>query len=170
MRRIVAASLLMAAIAVPEAARAVEPIGDPVEVTFEALPCAAVCADWLAFLNCDIECKDPDIYFQACDAPFPLWGYDDVAITAPENARVLMFESRPTVNWDTFICAPDGEELAVGPDCPPYECDPPGSGRVPIAAPESLTILVRPGERLVLRAYNWLDAFPLTGTYTFFSA
>jgi hypothetical protein len=127
-------------------------------VQWEALPCAVACSYWI------------DNGFTPCSQPFPPGTYDDV-LTVPAPARdagkivVLQASIDPTIDWDLFLCSPGGDEKA-------YACG--GGAECSTAGPvcyygchEDVSAPVAAGEQMVLRAYNWSDAFPATGAYWF---
>jgi len=156
------------------------------EVTFTApIPCTVVCPYWLDMTNTDVDGNgSEDIWFQACgnpsgtadaleDAPKPIQRgtvYDDVLVgPAPEGAAVLIFDSTPAVDWDTFICSLDGEELANGANILGEHCGGPlgPQNPVPTGCRERAVTLAAQGVEYILRAYNWSDPLPLRARYCF---
>jgi len=153
------------------------------EVTFTApIPCSVVCPYWVDTLNQDADGDgNEDIAFSACGNPGGADGsigmtpelvregsiFDDELVgSAPPGALVLIFHSTPAVDWDTFICSTDGEELAAGANSLGEPCTfvaPP----FPTGCPEWAVTGVEGGEQYVLRAYNWSDPLPLLARYCF---
>lgn len=149
-------------------------------VTFNkaVLSCAVSCAYWTDAANADIDGNgEPDIYFQACDAPFPTGAYEDKTVAvatygggAPVNATLFLFAIYPLSDWDSFICEPGtGEELAIGANILGELCDNllGQNSPVPFGCREFSLIKVKPTDSLILRVYNWSDipgpVVPLTG-------
>ncbi|HVL32996.1 MAG TPA: hypothetical protein VM600_05380 [Actinomycetota bacterium] len=129
-----------------------------------ALPCATLCANW------DV----PEAAgYSPCGNPFPAESYRDVLTEpAPDGGagwtimRVAIF---PEVDWDLYVCSyPEYELLATGANLlAQYACKGlAGRKEVPIGCEEQADVLATPGERYVIRAYNWSDNAPLPGRYT----
>lgn len=132
----------------------------PKSVTFEALvPCTVVCSYWLPDPPDRIPFVAGDGAPYACNSPFPEGSYDQITVTAPARATLLRIDAFPVVDWDVYVCTPSGGLVAEGAtaavDCP-YGCK------------ESISALVKPGKKYVIRAYNWSDYEPLPAKYWFY--
>jgi len=155
------------------------------DITFTApIPCSVACPHWLDVANTDIGGNgQEDVFFSACGNPdgtadqlddvngLPYEEgtiYDDVLVgPRPEDALVLIVDTKPTVDWDSFICA-NGVEMS-GHGCQ-LGCDPECFGPVDlIGCGERAVTSVVSGRIYTLRAYNWLDLSPLRGRYCFSS-
>ncbi|MFA5891277.1 MAG: hypothetical protein WDA27_10090 [Actinomycetota bacterium] len=143
----------------------------PIPVTFDgATPCGPACAYWPATTEAG---------FKACENPFPPGSYVDIltdrAPAPPAGKKViLILETFPQIDWDTFICgvlsngSHNGGELARGVNLIPGNCDNllgPESP-VPLGCEERAMTPATPGARYVLRAYNWSDVAPCPGRYS----
>jgi len=158
------------------------------EVTFTApIPCVVTCPYWLDTANTDIDGNgSEDIAFSSCGNPRGTADYlsvvpgvphqkgvtyDDVLVgPRPEGAILLIFESSPLLDWDTFICSLDGAELWAGvPLFPGCDSWIPGGEHLFLGCAERHVITVPAGVQYILRAYNWSDPLPLQGRYCFSS-
>lgn len=129
-----------------------------------ALPCAIVCSYWV------------DNGFAACENPFPPGSYVDhvtVPAPAPQPTKVMVLEATldQQVDWDHFLCSAPApsRELASGADILGEPCDyhyPPYSLCVADVHEDSSTPVVE-GQRVIFRAYNWVDALDARGQYWF---
>lgn len=188
MRRVAALVFVCTAIMMPAAADTDEQLNVWQPVTFTApVPCSMVCPYWLDTANHDADGDGAEeIAFSACGNPGGTGGsadaipgayqegtiYDDVTVgPGPDEATVLIFESFPAVDWDTFICSIEGVELAAGSNhLNPDTCtDPLGPySPIPTGCSEQAVINVRTeGSSYILRAYNWSDVMPLEGRFCF---
>lgn len=179
MKRILWAALLAAvigsglpAISTASAHAGQHPVTFPVA---ETIPCGpGMGADVCAY-----NLPANELGFKACENPFPPGSYYDIvtepAPIAPTGKRViLVFESFPQIDWDTFICGRlsdgtnNGGEIARGANALAEPCDNllgPGS-MAPIGCVEKAQAPAKTGERYVLRAYNYSDIADLLGRYT----
>lgn len=133
------------------------------EVTFEGLPCAVACASWV------------DEGFFPCENPFPPGSYDDALTTpapTPDPGRFVILTGTidPELDWDVYFCEsePPYRELAQGANLDQQRCDTLGqNSAIPLGCHEDMSIPVRAGQTVIMRAYNWSDALPATGHYWF---
>lgn len=199
MRRAALVAVCIALVSLPAQAglRALPMASDPTPeqldswqaVTFRApAPCSFVCPYWVNTLNHDVDGDGAEeIAFGACDNPGGTGGtigavpgafqrgtiYDDVVVgPAPEGTQLLIFESFPAVDWDTFICSTDGRELAAGGNhLDPTTCRSPlgPTDPIPTGCMETAITQALPGATYILRAYNWSDPLPLEARYCFSS-
>lgn len=156
--------VLTMAVASPSGAHTY-PGATPVE--WEALPCAVACSYWI------------NNGFTPCSNPFPPGSFDDVR-TAPaperEEGKVIVLEATldPVVDWDLFLCVgnPPTDQTCTTGECVTIigePCDTPlGPNHiVPAGCHEDASTPVSPGQTVILRAYNWSDPLPATGSYWF---
>ncbi len=102
--------------------------------------------------------------------------WDDIRVTVPDEVtgvapNLLRFQIRPEVDHDAYIC------LVVHPGTPDeyyelYACICNAIGEpcryeapVGLGCQQTGTVVVQPGQVLVLRAYNWLDVEDCEGSY-----
>jgi len=150
MRKALMIGILGAAVVLaPSVAGARASIGSSKGVTFSArVPCGVLCAYQVA------DGVAPS-KIQTCAHPFPAGSYSDVVVTAPRGATGLLFEGRPTGDWDYFVC--DGARNLSGSSASV------GS----VGATEVAFVPVRPGHRYTIRGYNFSDVFPSVGSVRF---
>ena len=177
MRKLVLGIVGLAMVAGLGPAGANHPLGQWHEFTLgpAPVPCMVYCAYWLDSANTDVDGDGTeDIYFAACGAPFPEGSYADLVVTAPANARLLEFQISPPLDWDSFICSKptqgnNGALLGSGAHAVGDTCDgiigpddPTGTG-----CSETVVISAVPGQRYVLRGYNWQDVPEIPARYRF---
>ncbi|HVL33385.1 MAG TPA: hypothetical protein VM600_07375 [Actinomycetota bacterium] len=113
--------------------------------------------------------------YKACENPFPPGSWIDkvteAAPTPPSGKKViLVFESSPMLDWDTWICANTSArtQLAQGANIFGENCDnivgP--DNPLPIGCQEKAQAPATPGRTYILRAYNYSDIADLHGKYT----
>ena len=159
MKRFALCLAILTAFALPAHAHDI----DGTEVVFDgAIPCSIVCAYWL------------DNGFLPCENPFPPGSYvdhiTDPAPTAPAG-KITLFEATldPTVDWDSFFCRNDETRAELGPIiciCDP-QCTLEVGGVLIAGCHEDFGWVLAAGESVIFRAYNWSDALPATGEYSF---
>ncbi|HVL33384.1 MAG TPA: hypothetical protein VM600_07370 [Actinomycetota bacterium] len=136
-------------------------------VTFQgAIPCGAVCAYW----------DGPEAAgYKACENPFPPGSWVDIkteAAPSPPSGKkvILVLEIFPQVDWDSYICANTSArtELARGTNILGENCDNLAGpdNPVPVGCQEKAQAPAVAGRTYILRAYNWSDAAPSPGKYT----
>ena len=171
MNRCVVLVLLAAAVQVP--ARATEPIASQELIFHATASCAVACSYYL-------DVTGGGEIFDACAHPFPEVAYDDIVVTAPQGANLMVVEIRPKLDWDLFICEVDdtanhngvpNEHLGVGCSClgGPDQCQGPLGPGDPtgLGCREKANVLVSPGTLYTLRAYAWADVNDCPGTVRF---
>lgn len=172
MRRLLLAAAVAAVFVGTQQPLPAAPPPPPTPVKFDgAVPCGTLCAYWTG---------PSDAGFKACENPFPAGSWVDIVtppappVPAGKNKVLLLLETFPQVDWDTFICGRlsngtnNGGELARGVNLVGENCDnllgP--ENPAPIGCEERAMAPVTSGSRYVLRAYNWLDPAPLPGRYS----
>jgi hypothetical protein len=149
---IVAALMLLGALAGP--ARAQTQSGTISWVP----PCAIACSYWI------------DNGFAPCANDFPpgTYGTVDLPIATAVPGRAVIGDAtiRPHIDWDGFICGPNGELVATGANLLGRPCDGLGvDSPLPIGCPETMTWVMAPGVQYTLLAYNWSDDQDLPWTF-----
>lgn len=150
------------------------------DVLFDAAdtPCLNTCPFNTGLLvTGDAEYPMTDSAEAACAAePTSLPGtWQDHPLTVPAavdgvTPTVLRWEMYPKVDWDGYICRAEPDEYGfryvahgtLGGNQP--ECEEIGG----TACAEDIRAFVRPGDELILRAYNWADTEPVATAYEFF--
>lgn len=174
LRGVAVAFVLVAAIAssgVPAGAHDL----DGTEVSFEATPCAQACGFLMRVRSLSTE--DPFESFRNPCSPaflFPASIAEYVTPPAPQPppGKVVLLEVTldSTVDWDLYICAIGSPEIrAQGANLLLEPCD--GSAGeqslVPVGCHEDASVLLVPGQSVILRAVNVSDPFPARGEYRF---
>lgn len=138
------------------------------KITFNApVACTTLCAphfdDITSYAAEEAGVADPtDAAISACGDPFPVAGYADFVVKAPKGANTLIFTIRPSVDWDSYICSKPGRgksRVLISGANSATDCA--------VTCVETTSIRVKPGQRYILRAYNWADPFPCPGEYKF---
>jgi hypothetical protein len=111
-------------------------------------------------------------YFETCAKPGPAGSYADFVVTVPKKTNALMFSIFPNGDWDSYICTKParGPSTIAGEGANSWPSDIPPTGEDlngPLGIRETTIIAVKPGQRYILRAYNWLDTGSCTGEYRF---
>ncbi|HVL33386.1 MAG TPA: hypothetical protein VM600_07380 [Actinomycetota bacterium] len=113
--------------------------------------------------------------YKACENPFPPSSWVDkiteAAPTPPSGKKViLVFESSPQLDWDTWICANTSAktQLAQGANVLGENCDNIAGpdNPIPVGCQEKAQAPATPGRTYILRAYNYSDVTDLHGKYT----
>ena len=158
--KIVAAAVLLAltTLATPAAAHDL----NGTDVSFVgAIPCAIACASWV------------DNGFLPCEAPFPQGSYVDhvthAAPSAPGKVTVLEGTIDPVIDWDEYFCANDEtrREMGQGANILGDPCSFMIGDILIGGCHEDMSTPVAPGQTVIFRAYNWSDALPAPGEYSF---
>lgn len=169
MRRMVAtaAALAVAALCVAASSPAVAARGpDHRYEAYAPYPCSALCPYWTDF---DIQTQ----WDTACRAePLTVPGsYHDLGITVPAEdggviPKLITWTVRPVVDYDIVVChaGPDGRANGKAAGLSVCSCDVLCTHEM-FGCVEEDSQPVRPGERYVLRAYNWSDLFPAPAVY-----
>lgn len=111
--------------------------------------------------------------FSACKDPFPPGSWVDIrtepAPTPPAGKKMLLvLEVTPQVDWDSWICALNGDQLAQGANVLGQPCDNflgPDSP-VPAGCKEKANTVATAGTVYILRNYNYADGADCPGKYT----
>lgn len=110
--------------------------------------------------------------FSPCGKPGPAGSYADVVVTVPKLVNTLVFSIFPRGDWDSYICSKPtrgaSREVANGANSYPSDI-PPASQDLsgPLGIKETSVIPVKPGQKYILRAYNWADNASCPGEYRF---
>jgi hypothetical protein len=147
-------------------------------VTMNATPCAAVCSYNIphasnptlfvsSFLGLNAGDDEKQTAY-ACTEPEPAGSYADVVAVAPKGAKILILNYQPSVDWDAFICAKpksgnNGPMVAHESDATFVL-----GGACTVNCKSEAVGKVKPGQKYVIRAYNFDSPDSLKMTYTFY--
>lgn len=143
---------------------------DPWSGTFEApTPCAFACPYWN-------QTRSQEQDYEATCAPepdAPPGSWDDISVTVPAGTTDavpthMLFHIEPALDFDAWVCRETSDSSGryfvqhaanpVGAPCPTA---------VNFGCFENATVRVQPGDKFVLRVYNWSDLPTTPGGYSF---
>lgn len=165
-RTMLAAALLLTLVPLPAQARETS----PKKIVFETTaPCGGVCPHWQSV-------RQNEAFAKACEKnPTTVPGsWDDVRVKVPASIAGrkptgLHFILEPGLEYDGFIC----KVVNAGKTNETYKFGVTSANQVSencdalfMGCREEVRFAVRPGQTIVMRAYNWSDGQTCPGSYS----